>query len=190
MTNGSRIIIVFFAFLLATSFWAPPARSQGDVEGKTFYTAANIWYEKPDKILSTNYHRGTILPVGTKVTVTEVRGKKIRFIDARGVGFAIEFVKKHSSAEIDLWAYFGRYFSTKNPLGKGTPYQGFSEKEKRNIKSGEIAVGMSKEAVLMAYGYPPAHRTPSLEADQWVYWISRFINRPVVFHNGRVSQWQ
>jgi hypothetical protein len=72
----------------------------------------------------------------------------------------------------------------------GGPYQRFSEKEKRNIKLGEIEVGMSKDAVLMAYGYPPAHRTPSLESDQWVYWLNRFVNRPVVFRDGRVSQWQ
>jgi hypothetical protein len=148
-----------------------------------------MWYENPKKILSTNYHRGTILPAGTKVTVDEVKGKKIRFTAGNGQEFEITFVKKHSSDEIDIWAHFRRYFSTKNPLGKGGPYGRFSDKEKRNIKTGEIQVGMSKEAVLMAYGYPPAHRTPSLESDQWVYWIDRFVNRPVVFRNGRVSQW-
>ena len=49
---------------------------------------------------------------------------------------------------------------------------------------------MSDEIILMAYGYPPAHRTPSLEADEWVYWLNRFVNQPVVLRNGRVSQWQ
>jgi hypothetical protein len=189
MSTGSRIISIVVALLLASSFWAPQVRSQEDVSGKSFYTAANLWYENPKKILSTNYHRGSMLPVGTKVTVGEVKGKKIKFSDGSGQQFQIEFVKKHSSDEIDLWAHFQRYFSTKNPLGKGGPYAKFSAKEKRNIKAGEIAIGMSKDAVLMAYGYPPGHRTPSLEADQWVYWINRFVNRPVVFRNGRVSQW-
>jgi len=190
MSTRSRIIGVLFASLLATSFWASLAHSQQDVAGKTFYTAANIWYENPKKILSTNYHRGTILPAGTKVTVDQVKGNKIRFVGGTGVEFEIEFVKKHSSDEVDIWAYFRRYFSADDPMRKGGPYQQFSEKEKRSIKLGEIEVGMSKDAVLMAYGYPPAHRTPSLESDQWVYWLNRFVSRPVLFRNGKVSQWE
>lgn len=190
MGAGWRIIGIFSGFLLVGSFWASPAHSQESVTGRTFYTAANIWYENPKKILSTNYHRGTILPAGTKVTTSEVEGKKIQFTDANGVGFEIEFVKKHSSDAVDLWAYFRRYFSADDPMRAGGPYQKFSQKEKNAIKAGEIQVGMSKDAVLMAYGYPPAHRTPSLESDQWVYWLNRFVNRPVLFRNGRVSQWQ
>ena len=32
---------------------------------------------------------------------------------------------------------------------------------------------MSKDAVLMAYGYPPDHKTPKLEDDTWSYWLGR-----------------
>jgi len=189
MSTGSAIISIFSAFLLSASLWVPPAHSGEDVAGQIYYTAANIWYENPEKILSTNYHRGTILPVGTKVRVDEVKGKKIRFGDGHGQEFEITFMEKHSSRIVDLWAYFRRYFSRDNPL-QGRPYEGFSKSERRNIKMGEIEVGMSKEAVLMAYGYPPAHRTPSLESDQWVYWINRFVNKTVVFQNGRVLKWR
>jgi hypothetical protein len=40
---------------------------------------------------------------------------------------------------------------------------------------------MTKEQVLMTRGYPPRHRTPSLEGNRWVYWSSRVVQLTVVF---------
>ena len=123
MSTGSRITSVSSSH----SSWLrrsglPWRHSQEDVAGKTFYTAANIWYENPKKILSTNYHRGTILPVGTKVTVDQVKGKKIRFTDGSGQQFEIEFVKKHSSDGVDTWAYFQPVLlSRKTPCARAGP---------------------------------------------------------------------
>jgi len=54
----------------------------------------------------------------------------------------------------------------------GGLYSKFNGEEKENIKKGTIAEGMSKEAVLMAYGYPPSHRTAALASDEWAYWIA------------------
>jgi len=176
------------AFLLMLSFCAPSPPLSKEVSGRTFFTAANIWYEIPEKILSTNYHLGTILPVGTKVEVDEVTSGEIRFRSEHGQDFKFIFIKKHSSAETEISDYFHMYFSTENPLREGGPYQKFSDKEKKNIEKGTIEVGMSKEAVLMSYGYPPTHKTPSLEGDIWVYWTSRFANSAVHFVNGRVTR--
>lgn len=39
----------------------------------------NIWVERPDRILSTNYHRGAIIPAGTAVEILRRRGDEIRF---------------------------------------------------------------------------------------------------------------
>jgi hypothetical protein len=39
----------------------------------------------------------------------------------------------------------------------------------------------------MARGYPPAHETPSLDGDRWIYWSSRFANHPITFVNGRLA---
>jgi hypothetical protein len=52
------------------------------------------------------------------------------------------------------------------------------------IKNGVLKLGMTKEQVLMARGYPPGHKTPSVEADAWTYWSSRFINATLVFNQG------
>ena len=40
------------------------------------------------------------------------------------------------------------------------------------VKAGRVALGMTKEQVIAALGYPPAHATPSLDAVQWKYWYS------------------
>ena len=40
-------------------------------------------------------------------------------------------------------------------------------------------MGMTKEGVIFAIGYPPRHVNPDLDSYQWTYWKSRF-NRFVV----------
>ena len=54
------------------------------------------------------------------------------------------------------------------------------------IESGEVLKGMTKEQVLLARGYPPAHQTPSTDEDRWKFWSSRFVTEEIFFSNGRV----
>ena len=49
---------------------------------------------------------------------------------------------------------------------------------------------MSKEAVLMSYGYPPSHMTPSTEGDVWKYWDHKFRAKLIYFRNNRVVEVQ
>jgi hypothetical protein len=46
---------------------------------------------------------------------------------------------------------------------------------------------MSKDAVVMAYGYPPDHKTPSLKTDLWTYWENRLISITVQFADGKAA---
>ena len=48
--------------------------------------------------------------------------------------------------------------------------------------------GMSKDQVLMTLGYPPADRTPSLEASTWTYDASPSQTFTVSFDGGKVTQ--
>ena len=64
----------------------------------------------------------------------------------------------------------------------------FSELEMKGIEEGKALVGMSKEAVVVALGYPSAHRTRSLEARAYVYWRDGRKLMTVQFdYNGKVS---
>ena len=49
------------------------------------------------------------------------------------------------------------------------------------IRSGVLDVGMSKPAVLLSWGYPPIHKTPTLEQQTWTYWTSRFNTVEISF---------
>ena len=52
------------------------------------------------------------------------------------------------------------------------------------ISQGTMRLGMTREQVLMARGYPPRHKTPSLDGERWVYWSSRFVHRTLLFQDG------
>jgi len=148
-------------------------------EGETYYTKANIWYEnaKPIKV---NYHRGTMILVGTEVKIDAFKRNEIKFTTSSGVTLVFQNDPKYST--INLQKLFDRYFSKENILtARGGLYRKFSKKEKEHIKEGTIEEGMSKEAVLIAYGYPPSHRTTALTSDEWAYWDSRFSSFRVIF---------
>ena len=182
------LVISFYACLLISStVLADNSKRKKTIYplGKIYFTSVNIWYENLDKIPSTNYHKGTKLPIGTKVKIVEYGNRKIQFIPVdTSQTFTIVHQRKHT--RIKLNELFDRYFSKKNALAKGGCFHDFTEKEKENIKNGCIAPSMSKVAVVMAYGYPPSHKTPLLSSDVWHYWHSRLQKVVVHFKNNKV----
>jgi len=156
--------------------------------GGDYYTRINIWYEDPEEILATNYHKGTIIPVGSKVRITNCRSEEISFTkeDLHGVEFTIVNVRKYTLVwKEDL---FGRYFSKDDPRTSGGEFSRLSGQEREDIEKGILAKGMSKEAAIIAYGYPPKHKTPDLADDIWYYWRSRFQAQRVTFRNNRIIE--
>lgn len=182
MKKNPRQISLGLLFLIAgsTAFSAAAfAANPG-----AYYTKTNVWYEKPKKILSTNYHKGVMIPAGTEVEVISNSRKKIKFREKpSGIAFTVKLIKKFTNLNAD--EFFDRYFSKENVLS-GSQYNSFSAMEKENIKAGTIKEDMSKEAVLMAYGYPPTHRTPSTSDNTWTYWKSRLGNFSVQFKDNKV----
>lgn len=153
--------------------------------GKIYFTSVNIWYENPDKIPSTNYHKGTKLPIGTKVKIISVWDRKIQFVPVdTTVTFSIVQQRKHT--RIKLNELFDRYFSKKDILEQEGYFHNLTEKEKECVNNGTISPGMSKVATIMAYGYPPSHKTPLLSSDLWHYWHSRFKMVDVQFKNNKI----
>jgi outer membrane protein assembly factor BamE (lipoprotein component of BamABCDE complex) len=57
----------------------------------------------------------------------------------------------------------------------------FSELDRKGIAEGKAYVGMTKPGVMTALGYPATHRTPSPDANTWVYWRNRFGTMTVQF---------
>ncbi|MBF0384416.1 MAG: hypothetical protein HQL27_00955 [Candidatus Omnitrophica bacterium] len=179
--------VKFFLLMgvLCALFMAPEASFAGkteaqkalkEAEGKIYYTAVNIWYEDPKDILSTNYHKGRLLPINTQVKIGTIRKSGITFTDNDNMAYMIKIVIKHTPNTLE--DVFNNYFSESQ-----ISLLSLNGEEKRNVEAGTIGVGMSKKAVIAAYGYPPAHMTPSLESNQWKYWKDRFRNFFVFFNN-------
>jgi len=180
--NHRFIISLVIMFVLALTYSTLHAEN---LSSKTYYTKTNIWYEHSNDILSTNYHRGAILPVGTKVSIHSIRDRRIRFTP-EGSGQLFTLINSPKTSTITTEELFNKYFSTE-PVGMGTgDYYQLTEVDRENIKNGTIAIGMSKKAVLMAYGYPPTHKTPLLTSDIWYYWYARLHKVNVYFKDDKV----
>lgn len=169
--KATLLTLTLAALFTAVSFAAV-------MPGASYYTKANIWYASPLKIPSTNYHVGSILPIGTKVDIREIKDDVIVFTDQNGIVYNIQFLPKFSGPS--MMGYLNAYFSEDNILERKT-YKKLSKEEKANIAMGTIAEGMSKEAVLMAYGVPPTHKTPSTDSSPWTYWQNRFRTLVITF---------
>jgi len=123
-----------------------------------------------------------IIPAGTKINVT----KKAK----RGIFFSHEFTGQEAFIEfhqgnmgMSMDAYIDLITST-SPINLSK----FSATDQKGIKEGRAIVGMTREGIMTALGYPATHRTPSLDATRWIYWQNRFRTLAVDFGaDGKVS---
>lgn len=163
-----------------------PAQDAGKL-----YTKCNIWHEESE-ISSINYKKGAIIAAGTEVkdvkAIEKGKLRKVQFLQFTlakdGATFAIEFEPKYNPG-MTVHDLKDRFFSEKDfaALTKG-----FTATEIDCIKKGILKEGMSKAAVLVAYGTPPPHKTPSLESNVWTYWRARMAEKKVYFDDKGKTQ--
>ena len=148
------------------------------------YTAYNIWFEQPTKVYSTNYQRGNILPAGSEVKDVNRTPKRLEFTDVKlNMKFSFEFVESHHPG-LTREQWIDRFLTTKDFAALS---QGLTAAEIKAIKAGQVQVGMSRKAVLLAAGYPPEVATASTQLDIWKYWRHRFGSYLVRFSDGKVE---
>jgi hypothetical protein len=155
-----------------------PAEIQPEV-GKDYFTRYNFYYEKGEHP-TTNYSRGTMVPINTKVILKEKKRNTLH-LEINGETVKIENVKDYSRKSIDEIA---SKLLSENPI----PIEKLGNKAVQHIITGQLKLGMTKEQVLMTRGYPPAHETHDTNSDRWVYWSSRFVKRTLLFEDGRLTE--
>lgn len=162
-------------FIDANSILQPP--KDGDL-----YTNYNIWFEDPKKISSRNYHQGNILPFGTVVKDIHVVDDTITFTTAAGDEYAIDFEKNYEMIPIE--DFLKRVFTTESAadVRMSVPLETYEK-----IRKGQVATGMTKKDVIKSWGYPSAHRTPTLHAGTWIFWDAPVETVRVVFNGDNVS---
>jgi hypothetical protein len=122
-----------------------------------------------------------VIAVGTPVTVLGQGRYRIR-IEVEGKEQAIG---NDYSRDMSLDDFAKRYVVTENPALKISSYP---RKVQDAIGSGHLMLGMSREQVIMAVGYPVSSENHDLKSKFWRYWLSTFTKFTVKFDDqGRVT---
>lgn len=149
------------------------------------YTAYNIWRMGPHNMKCINYKYGNdILPAGTMVKNVDIGTDRTfikQYITFQSVDdnrvYRILFTRSwHPGKSIEDYR---NLMITTQSFDELTA--GMTAEEIQAIKLGTIVNGMSKKAVLVAYGYPPEHRTASTFSNYWIYWRNKFRTFRVCF---------
>lgn len=159
----------------------------------TFFLKNNIhYYGRPDRhgqmVYKASYANYVdvktgheILPVNSEVeiSVSRKRFKRqgLQIGDAKS-SRQIFLEYNESNMRTSMLDYIDLITSTKK-----TSLENLSSKDQKGIKKGKAYLGMSKDGIRIALGYPAKHRTPSLESHDWVYWIDRWRTMLVRFND-------
>ncbi len=162
------LAILSFILLCGCATNGTILNEQSDIFKKSYYTRTNLWYSSQGIISTWSSHNGGIIPLGTKVKIIKMGSKELEFKANSRTIFTIRR-SRHTNAPLpDL---FDIYFSEKNVMGQGSKFYDLTKVEQINVQTATIALGMSKEAVLLAYGYPPARDgTIDIDENLWTYW--------------------
>jgi len=166
------------AFVLGTGCGHVAAHVPHPLDNQVRYLCCNLHYDKPE-ITDMNYLRGKVIPFGTRVQIREVDADRVEFQ-----------TPGHPPIRLD------RIFLVDDPYARlpKLPEDGKAaaevDKIRRMMEEGDVTVGMTRDQVLMAIGYPPAHRTPRLDAAMRTYWVDPKDTFEVYFEGDRVSRVQ
>ena len=180
--KGALFFVCLLLFLLPQSLLA--------AEGIR-YTKYNIHAQSKDAVnMKASYANFTdpgaghvVIPAGTEIDVIKHGWRGFVFTyDGGNKKVTFEFQKKRMGMSMDEYI-------EKITSDKPVKYTKLSKQDKKGIADGKAYKGMTKKGVMIALGYPAAHRTPSLDAKTWVYWGNRFRTIAVQFNDaGKVIQ--
>lgn len=145
------------------------------------YTLVNLHPDETrHRLYSVNYQQDGLIARCSKVRIDSVDKHKMTFRVLDG-DREYEYIF-HNSLREPIPAHLNKYFGT-----KCEKVDSLSEADRKGIRSGAAAIGMTKRGVTLAIGYPPEHATPSLDSDVWTYWKNRFGKMRIQFTDGKVS---
>lgn len=183
-----NVILILFAALFLSCFSKPLIDKAGNdmVNSPDIYTLVNIHVSlgRGYRLLRTvNYIGPGVIPMCTKVTILDFNRKKVIFLDkTSNIKYNYYY---HRSTVIPFEEYLNTIFGRKCD---SAIVKQLSILDRQGIKKGKALLGMSKEGVKYALGYPPMRSTPTLKSNTWKYWESRFNTMLVKFQDGIVTE--
>jgi hypothetical protein len=143
------------------------------------YTRYNLHYVAEHGTIKGSYANWTdwpghaFLPYNSKVRA-EWWSNRIRFTMDTGLSILFEMSPTRMGMTPSQYVAL---ITSPTPVA----YEGLSDVDRQGIEAGKALVGMSKQGVEIALGYPARHRTPSLDDNRWTYWKGRHDNYVVEF---------
>ncbi|EDZ63720.1 hypothetical protein SMGD1_1393 [Sulfurimonas gotlandica GD1] len=182
MKKTLSVLVLFFTTLImlgcGPAKLTPAQQTLVDSQA-SLYTQVAMWTEK-NKVQGLNFSRGLLIPINAQVKIISASNNGIVF---KYLGAEITYTTSTKYTKIDTSEMLNRLFAKSTvDLSK------YDEAVKENIKNGKVVVGMTKDEVLLARGYPPLHQTLSLKADLWKYWDHRFKTSQYKFQDNRVVE--
>ena len=182
-THQYPTVVLLFLFSIAVLAEDTKERHslKQTTKGDILYSKFTFHFLK-GKHTSTNYRKGTLIPINSKFEFvkTSWRSFKVKYVES---GQIIEIENKKEYSGVDLNGYYLKVFSKDK-----TDLSSFTETERQNIISGSVFSGMSKKGAILALGYPPVHRTPSLNNPIWRYWKNKFGTFTLQFQDDEIIE--
>ncbi len=151
----------------------------------TGYTCCNLrHYRGTNQISDGNYSDGVVIPAGSPIQIFKPGFSGYR-ADAEISGNRYVLTQDYARSLESFEAWARRIAVTESPRRKMSKWP---VKVQGTVESGQIMVGMTKEQVLIALGYPLKTATPNLNNNPWRYWNSSFSKYDVYWQNGVVSK--
>ena len=161
-----------FAGFAALAIASQGAFAQAMPEG---YTCCNFHYDK-DWISDANWRINTMIPAGAKIKVLDYGSNRASVeIDGRPMRIGQDYGRKEESIQ----AFIDKLVVKNDPKAKIAKYP---EKIRTAIHEGRVIPGMTREQVIIAVGYPPTHRTASVNSTVWNHWANRYSRYEVHFN--------
>ncbi len=134
-------------------------------ENDKLYTKYNIFYTNPEKINCLNFISGNIIPYGTEIEAVECTEDKFVFKTAGSEQFyTILFSKGERMASMQQFLKSLIGFENRDAISKKIRAEYLDE-----VQAGEIAIGMTKAEIAVAWGDVPPVHTPDAKNMTWIY---------------------
>jgi hypothetical protein len=156
-----------------------------EMVGQEVYLLTNLHPDEENaRLYSTNYQLPGRLKVCTKVRITKLSKKKMKFelVDSPR---EYEYLLHKKSTPEGFAENIKKYFGPECPQAE---IDGMSEVDRKGIKKARALVGMTKRGVIIAMGYPPAHVTHDLDYEEWMYWMNKWSRDAIEFNDAGIVE--
>ena len=179
--------LLLMSIVILTSCVVTPEEQEFEalLNAPHIYTLTNLHpHERRSALYTMNYQMDGLIPICTEVKTLESSYGYLEF-EAVQSGRVYTY-QEHGNPGEDFIHHVKKYFGTECDKEK---IEHLSDIDRKGILEGKPLIGMSRQGVIYALGYPPVRKTPYLETNRWWYWKSRVNRFYIEFNlNGTVSK--